>query len=70
MQPAARLLGATEEVFENIRLGLSPRERSEHDEAVAAMRAALGEDAFTAAWEAGRELTPKQAIQELLESPG
>jgi hypothetical protein len=69
MQPAARLLGATNEVFKNIHLGLSPRECSEHDEAETAVRTALGDDAFFAAWEAGRELSPKQAIQELLANP-
>ncbi len=67
---AARLLGATDAVFEKIRLGLSPRERSEHDEAVSAARAELGDKAFTAAWEAGKAITPKQAIQELLVNPG
>ena len=70
MLQAARLLGATDAVFENIRLGLSPRERSEHDEALTAVRSELGDKAYTADWEAGRELTPRQAIQELLASPG
>ena len=69
-QQAARLLGATDDVFEKIRLGLSPRERSEHDEVVSSVRAELGDAAFITAWEAGKAITPKQAIQEILASPG
>jgi hypothetical protein len=44
------------------------RMRREHDAAVAA-RAALGEEAFAAAWAAGRTMPLQQAVDYALEEP-
>jgi tetratricopeptide (TPR) repeat protein len=41
----------------------SPMERGAADQARAASRAALGEEAFSAAWEEGRKLTVEQVLQ-------
>jgi predicted ATPase/class 3 adenylate cyclase len=45
----------------NVRL-MTPRQRREFDRGVAETRAVLGEEAFAAAWEAGRALTPEEMI--------
>jgi tetratricopeptide (TPR) repeat protein len=63
---AARLCGAAEAQREALGAPLPPDERAGHDQAVAAMRAALGEQAFAAAWAAGRALPLEQAIGEAL----
>nr|HMN62412.1 hypothetical protein [Anaerolinea sp.] len=39
---------------------ISPAEQEEYDQALAAVRADLGQTAFTAAWEAGRSMTEEQ----------
>ena len=44
--------------------GQALREREEHDRCLAEMRAALGEEAFAAAWQAGQALTLEQALEE------
>ena len=59
---AARLLAAAEARSEALESPLPPCERGEHDRNVDGVRAALGEDAFAAAWEAGRALTWEQAV--------
>ena len=46
---------------------LSLAEREEFEQALASIHAALGEDAFTAAWEEGRAMTPQQAVAYALE---
>lgn len=43
--------------------------RPAHDRALAACRAALGDDAFAAAWEAGRAMTLDEAVALALASP-
>jgi cob(I)alamin adenosyltransferase len=58
---AVRLCGALDELYQRIRLGLPLRERSENEEALASARAALGEEAFTAAWKEGQAMTLEQA---------
>ena len=45
---------------------LAPADRADHDRDVAAVRAALGEAAFAAAWAEGRAMTMEQAIAEAL----
>jgi DNA-binding CsgD family transcriptional regulator len=60
---AARLLGAAK--AQRDRLGLRYRVREDQvalEQAVAAARTALGEEAFAAAWAAGRTLSPGQAV--------
>src|SRR5262249_327874 len=56
-EEAARLFGTAGALREAIGSPLAPVDRAEHDRSVAAVRAALGEEAFTAAWEAGRALS-------------
>ena len=53
---AARLLGAADALLDAISRCLDPAERAELERHAAAVRTALGEDAFTAAWAAGRPL--------------
>jgi predicted ATPase len=62
----ARLLGAEEVLRETLDYQIWPTWRAEHDRTVAAARAALSEEAFGAAWAAGRALPPEQAITEAL----
>jgi hypothetical protein len=51
---------------------LTPADRAEHGRCVAAARAALDEEAFTAAWEQGRAMTLEEVSCFALEvsSPG
>ncbi|MGH2534100.1 MAG: ATP-binding protein [Thermomicrobiales bacterium] len=65
---AARLFGAVEAL--RGRAGLSfrfPADQIAHERGVAATRAALGEQAFAAAWAAGRALSRDEAMAEALE---
>ena len=64
---AARLVGAAEKQIPSIRFELSPAERAEYDEATATARAALGEEAFTAAYEDGKSMTLDEAVAYALE---
>jgi hypothetical protein len=66
---AARGCGAAEALREVLGAPLPPDERADHDQAVHAMRTALGEEAFAAAWSAGRALPLEQAIALALEGP-
>jgi predicted ATPase/transcriptional regulator with XRE-family HTH domain len=68
--PAARLLAATEALREAIGKELTPIDRAEHDQAVASLQAALGAEAFAAAWAAGRAMSPEQATAEALKPIG
>jgi hypothetical protein len=63
LRRAARLFGAAETLHAGIRFELSAAERAEHDQAIAAARAALVEEAFAAAWAEGQAMTIEQAIQ-------
>jgi predicted ATPase/DNA-binding SARP family transcriptional activator len=64
---AARLLGAAEALRESLGVGLAPAEQTTHDETVEAVRGALTEDRFEAAWRQGRELPLDDAIAYALE---
>jgi len=68
---AARLWAATEVMNETYGTTLSPMVRAltNHEERLSAVRAELGEEAFTAAWSEGRAMPPEQAIEYALESP-
>jgi hypothetical protein len=59
---AARLVGAAETQIPSIRFEISKNERAEHDQAIAAARAALDEEAFLAAWEEGKKMTLDEAV--------
>lgn len=59
---AARLYGAAAALHDALGWPLPPEERADHDRTVAAARAALGDEAFAAAWAEGRAMTRKQAF--------
>lgn len=64
----ARLLGAAEALRERIGLRFRVQEnQTSQEQAVAAARAALGEQRFTAVWAAGRNLTPSETLVAALE---
>jgi non-specific serine/threonine protein kinase len=65
---SARLLGAAEALRERVWLRFRVVENQVAlEQAVAACRAGLGERAFAAAWAAGRNLTPGQAVAAALD---
>jgi tetratricopeptide (TPR) repeat protein len=66
-EEAAKLLGAAEALRESLGVGLAPAEQTTHDETVEAVRAALDEQHFGAAWRQGRELPLEDAIAYALE---
>jgi hypothetical protein len=59
---AARLFGAAEGLREAMGAPLRSADRAEHDRSVAAARAALGEEAFTAAWAEGRAMSLEHTV--------
>jgi predicted ATPase/DNA-binding SARP family transcriptional activator/Tfp pilus assembly protein PilF len=67
MQRAARLWGATQALREQIGAPLPPSAREEYDRDVAAARVVLGDEAFSAAWTEGQQMTIEQAISYALE---
>jgi non-specific serine/threonine protein kinase len=58
----AQLFGAAEALDPLYRTSLDPAERADCDASLAAARAALGDDAFAAAWADGRVMPLEQAI--------
>lgn len=54
-------------LFPPLRFEISAKERAEHDQAIAAARAALGEEKFKAAWEEGQKITLEQAVEYALQ---
>jgi len=65
---AAQLLGAEEALREAHAILISPDEREEYEQLVAAARAALGEEAYAAAWAIGRAFSLEQALAPLTRS--
>jgi hypothetical protein len=63
---AARLLSAATALYHSLGVEQFPDHRGEHEHAVAAARAGLGDEAFTAAWDAGQALLPENAVAEAL----
>jgi predicted ATPase/class 3 adenylate cyclase len=63
---AARLWGAAERLRQAIGCRSAPAARATYERAMAAARAQLGDEAFAAAWAAGRAMTLEQAIAEAL----
>jgi predicted ATPase/DNA-binding SARP family transcriptional activator len=59
---AVRLWGGAKALREAIGSPLPPNKREESERRLAAVRAALGEEAFAAAWAKGRSMTLEQAI--------
>lgn len=60
---AAKLLGTAAALREAMRAPLPPSDRSDYDRVVAAVRAALDERVFEAAWHHGRDMTLEQVVQ-------
>ena len=67
---AARLWGAAEALRENFSFPMPPVERSSYEQAVAAVRSKLGEEAFAAAWSQGRTTPLEQVIHDVLKMRG
>jgi predicted ATPase/DNA-binding CsgD family transcriptional regulator len=65
---AARWLGAIATLLQEIGGVLEPMERSINEQAAAAARLALGEEAFEKAWKAGQIISLEQAIALALET--
>ena len=59
---AARLLGAAEAQFWAIGAALWPADQRQHARTVAAVQAALNEEACAAAWEQGRAMTLDESV--------
>jgi non-specific serine/threonine protein kinase len=59
---AARLFGAGEDLQKLIQFTTSPRERAEHDQAIAGARATLGEETFVAAYDEGQKMSLDEAV--------
>jgi tetratricopeptide (TPR) repeat protein len=64
---SARLFGAAAALREAIGCPLPPVERAEHDRHVSAVRSALQETEFAAAWSAGQVMSLEQALAFALE---
>ncbi len=62
---AARLWGVAEALREAISAPIPPVYRADYEQAVAAARTQLGEQAFASAWAEGRTLTPEQVLAAL-----
>ncbi len=59
---AVQLWGVADALRETIRVPIPLIERAEYERSIATARTHLGEKDFSAAWEAGRAMTPEQAI--------
>jgi tetratricopeptide (TPR) repeat protein len=69
MQRAAPLAGATEALLARMNAPLPRGDRAGYGRAVDAVRAALGNDAFTAAYQAGQALPLEQVVAAALDEP-
>jgi hypothetical protein len=63
---AGRLYGAADEQRARLGISVAPVYRAEYERDLNISRRAVGEAAFAAAWAAGRDLSPEQAIAEAL----
>jgi DNA-binding NarL/FixJ family response regulator len=66
LERAVRLFGAARATRDRIGHPLYARYRERHEQTFAAIRAALGDAAFAAAWETGRAMPLDEAIAEAL----
>jgi hypothetical protein len=67
MGRAARLIGAAENFYTPLRFEMSAKERAEHDQAISAAQAALGEEGFAKAWAEGQAMPLEEAVTYALE---
>jgi tetratricopeptide (TPR) repeat protein len=65
-ESAARLLGTATTVYKSIGIEQFPDHRGEHERAVVAARAGLGDEGFRVAQHAGQTLPPEHAVDEAL----
>ena len=63
---AVRLLSAATALYHSLGIEQFPDHRGDYEHAVAAARDGLGDEAFTAAWDAGQALLPEHAVAEAL----
>jgi predicted ATPase/DNA-binding SARP family transcriptional activator len=63
MKRATCLFSASEKLYAPLRFEMPAKERAEHDQAIAAARAALGDEVFAVAWVEGRTMDMKQAVE-------
>ncbi|MCD6032016.1 MAG: adenylate/guanylate cyclase protein [Thermomicrobiales bacterium] len=63
---AARLYGAAATLREAIGVPVTPDDRADHDQSIAAVRAGLDDAQFTTAWNAGSGLSLEDAVTEAL----
>jgi hypothetical protein len=63
-------MGAAEGLLDAIGASWPPNYVAGRERAMAAIRTALGEEAFTVAWAAGRALSLEEAVSYALEEPG
>ena len=66
-EDAARIMGLSALMRKEIGTTLTPISKLDHDHAVNAARAALGEDAFTAAWHKGHAMPLETAVADVLD---
>src|SRR6266540_301263 len=66
---AARLFGVAETLRERVGTRLAPTERAGYEQDLAAVRDALGEEGFAAAWAEGRAKSIEQAVAFALDAP-
>jgi predicted ATPase/DNA-binding SARP family transcriptional activator/predicted negative regulator of RcsB-dependent stress response len=62
MGRAARLIGAAESLYTPLRFEMSAVGRIKHDQTVEAIRAALGDETFTATYQEGGKMTLEEAV--------
>jgi predicted ATPase/class 3 adenylate cyclase len=62
MKRAICLFSASKKLYAALRFEMSAKERAEHDQAIAAARALLGEEAFATAYEEGKTMTLEEAV--------
>jgi tetratricopeptide (TPR) repeat protein len=65
-ESVARLLGTATALYRTAGVEQFPDHQKEHEQAMAAAKANLGDEAFTAARDAGQALLPEQAVAEAL----
>lgn len=62
LKRAACLFSAAESLYTPLRFELSAKDRDEHDRSIVTARAALGDEAYTAAYEAGKQKSLDEAV--------
>jgi hypothetical protein len=67
LERAVRLVGTATALRDALGTPMPPNGRAQYERDLAAMRAALGEETFTAAWAAGSAMTLEDAVQYALD---